>query len=119
MRYAHGHTLHSCIFSARCGISSYAAFNPVIKVAGFSDSEAILSYLDDITILSNGAYQHHIGLIFKFLDKIIHHGFTLNLEKCEILRTSVKLLGHIVGRMGVSPTPDYVLKVADFRNFRV
>ncbi len=72
--------------------------NPDIKVAGFADSEAILSYLDDITILSNGTYQHHIGLLSKFLDKIIHHGITLNLEKCQFLRTSVNLLAHIVGR---------------------
>ena len=57
-------------------------------------------------------------MLSRFLDTIIHHGFTLNLEKCQFLRTSVKLLGHIVGRMGVSPTPDYVMKVADFTNFR-
>jgi hypothetical protein len=64
-----------------------------IKVAGFTGgSHGVFSYLDDITILSNGTYQHHIGLISKFLDKIIHHGFTLNLEKCQFLRTSVKLL---------------------------
>jgi hypothetical protein len=92
--------------------------NPDIKVSGFSDSESILSYMDDITIRTNGTDQHHIGVLLWFLDKIIHHGFTLNLKQCQFLRTSAKLLGHIVGRMGVSPTPDYVLKVADFRNFR-
>ena len=55
--------------------------NPDIKVAGFSDAEAILSYMDDITILTSGTYQHHIAVLSRFLDKIIHHGFTLNLEK--------------------------------------
>jgi hypothetical protein len=81
-------------------------------VAGFSDSEAILSYMDNITILTNVTYQHHIGVLSRFFDKIIQQGFTLNLENCQFLRTSVKLLGHIVGLLGVSPTPDYVLKVA-------
>ncbi len=83
--------------------------NADIKVGGFSDSEAILSYTADITILTNRTCQHHIGVLSKLLDKIIYHGFTLNLGKCQFLRTSVK--------MGVSPTPDYVLKVADFCNF--
>ncbi len=47
--------------------------NRDIKVAGFTGGSH--------GVLSNGTYQHHIGLISKFLDKIIHHGFTLNLEK--------------------------------------
>ncbi len=79
--------------------------SPYITVAGLSDSESILSYMDDITILKNQTY--HIGSLTKFLDKIIYHGFTLNLEKCQLLRTSVKLLGVMVGRVGVSLTPDY------------
>ncbi len=57
-------------------------------------------------------------MLCRFLDRVIYHGFTLNFEKCQFLRTSVKRLGHTVGRAGVSPTPDYVLKVNDFRNFR-
>ncbi len=51
------------------------------------------------------------------MDKVIHHGFTLNLEKCRFLQTLIQLLGHTVGRLGVSPTPSYVAKVADFQHF--
>jgi hypothetical protein len=60
-----------------------------------------------------------VGRGGKFLDKIIHHGFNLNLEKCRFLKTSIQILGHTVGRAGVSPSPTYVSKVADFQNFRV
>ncbi len=47
-------------------------------------------------------------MLCSFLDKIIFHHFTLNLEKCQVLRTSVQLLGKTVGRQGISPTPNYV-----------
>ncbi len=78
--------------------------NPDIKVAGFSDHESILSYMDDITILTNQTYQHHIEVLCRFLYKVIYHGFTLNLEKGQFLRTSVKLLGHTGGE-AVSARP--------------
>jgi hypothetical protein len=71
--------------------------NPDIKVAGFSDKESIFSYMDVNTILTNQTYRHHIKGLCRFLDKVIYHGFTLNLEKCQFLRTSVKLLRHTVG----------------------
>jgi hypothetical protein len=72
--------------------------HPDIKVAGFSQNESNLSYTADITILTNLTYQHHIEVLSRFLDKVIYHGFTLNLEECQFLRTSVKLLGHTVGQ---------------------
>ncbi len=61
--------------------------NADIKVAGFSDQEFILSYMDDITILTNQTYRHHIEVLCRFLDKVIYHGCTLNLEKCQFFRT--------------------------------
>jgi hypothetical protein len=89
-----------------------------MKVAVYSDKESILSYMDDIMILTNQSYQHHIEVLSRFLVKVVCHGFTLKLEECQFLRLSVKLLGHTVGRAWVSPNPDYVLKVNDFRNCR-
>jgi hypothetical protein len=93
---------------------------PGITIAGASPDAATLSYMDDITLVTKGTYQFHIAYIGQFLDKLIHHGFTLNLEKCRFLQTSIQLLGHTVGRLGVSPTPTYVAtgaEVADFQNF--
>jgi hypothetical protein len=78
---------------------------------------ATLTYMDDITLVTKGTYQFQIQYIGQYLDKIIHHGFTLNLEKCRFLQTSSQLLGHTVGWLGVSPTPTYVAKVADFQHF--
>ncbi len=71
------------------------------------------------------SWRHHSDLSFyiqyigKFFDKIIYHGFTLNLEKCRFLKTSIQILGHTVSRKDVSPMPYYVTQVADFQNFRV
>ena len=91
--------------------------NPNITVAGESQAESYLAYLDDLTVATKGTWQEHVASLGRFLDRLIHHGFTLNLEKCCFLKTRVKLLGHTVSREGISATPDYVKKVADFTNF--
>ena len=92
---------------------------PGVTIDEATEDEATLCYLDDITLVTRGTYQQHIAYLGKFLDKLIYHGFTLNLEKCRFLKISIELLGHCVGRDGISPTPTYVAKVADFQNFRV
>ena len=109
------------IFFQRCAEFLAAPMDqtPGITIAGATADAATLCYMDDITLVTRGSFEFHIAYIGQFLDKLIHHGFTLNLEKCRFLQTSIKLLGHTVGRAGVSPTPSYVAKVADFQNFRV
>ncbi len=87
---------------------------PGITIAGATADEATLCYIDYITLVTRGSFEFHIAYIRHFLDKLIHHGFTLKLDKCRFLQTSIKLLCHTVGRAGVSPTPSYVAKVADF-----
>ncbi len=66
---------------------------PSITVAGATTDAATLTYTEDITLVTKETYQFHIQYIGQFLDKIIHHGFTLNLEKCRLLQTSIQLLG--------------------------
>jgi hypothetical protein len=90
---------------------------PGITIAAANPDAETLTYMDDITLMTKGTYQLHIQYSGQFLDKIIHHGFALNLEKCQFLQTSIQVLGYTVGRLGVSPTPTYVAKVADFQNF--
>ncbi len=62
--------------------------SPGITIAGASDDVATLTYMEDSTLVTKGSYEFDITHIEQFLDKLIHHGFTLNLEKCRFLQTS-------------------------------
>ena len=59
-----------------------------------------------LTVATRGTGQEHGASMGRFLDLLIHHGFTLNLETCCFLKTRVKLLGHTVSHEGISATPD-------------
>jgi hypothetical protein len=90
---------------------------PGIQVALDSDSEAWVAYLDDLTVCTTGSWLEHVQSLDRFMERLVFHGFTLNLQKCVFLRTSMKLLGHVVGREGISASPDYVQKIKDFTDF--
>jgi hypothetical protein len=66
---------------------------------GFLD-EFVLVFLDDILIYSRTLEEHerHVRQVLEVLRREKLFG---KLSKCELMRTSVEFLGHIVGRDGV------------------
>ncbi len=66
---------------------------PGITIAGGTADTATLTYMDDITLITRASFEFHIAYIGQFLDKLIHHGFTLNLDKCRFLQTSINFWG--------------------------
>ncbi len=80
--------------------------SPGMIIAGGTADAVTLTYMDDITLVTRGSFEFHIAYIEQFLDKLIHHGFTLNLEKCRFLQTSIKLWGiRSVARAFRPPRP--------------
>ena len=59
-------------------------------------------YIDNITIFSPSLCQHLIDLgeVFKRLTAV---NLELNLEKCNFVKTEVKVLGHLVSKQGIQP----------------
>ena len=64
-----------------------------------------LVYLDDIIIFSKSKEEHYHNLQLVF-EKIKQHGLKVKLKKCHFLKESVKFLGHILTKDGLSTDPD-------------
>ena len=62
-------------------------------------------YLDDILVASpdHQSHREHLKSLFALLDL---HGVALNRKKCVFGQPSVKYLGHLVSRDGISPLPE-------------
>ena len=54
-------------------------------------------YIDDITIFSPSLCQHLIDL-GEVIIRLTAANLKLNLEKCNFVKTEVKVLGHLVSR---------------------
>lgn len=59
------------------------------------DQGFVILYLDD-TIVFSKTLNEHIKNIKYLLSKMHAAGFSLNSNKCKILKISIKILGHVV-----------------------
>ena len=77
------------------------------------DMENVICHMDDILV--HGADRgSHDKTLRQVLRRLEEAGLTLNEEKCEIGRTPVKVLGHIIDGDGVSPDPTKVMVIQNF-----
>ena len=75
-----------------------------------SGLEGIVCQMDDVLIFGKTKEEHDIRLT-KALDRIHSAGVTLNREKCMFGQNSIKFLGHVVNKYGISADPDKVTAI--------
>ena len=72
-----------------------------------------LVYIDDILVFGNyfESALHNLELV---LDRVAEYGLQFKSTKCNLFRTSVPFLGHIVGRAGLECDPNKLSAVANW-----
>ena len=72
-----------------------------------------LVYIDDILVFGNDfeSALHSLELV---LNRVAEYGLRLKSTKCNLFRTSVPFLGHIVGRAGLECDPNKLSAVANW-----
>lgn len=73
----------------------------------------IFVYLDDIIICSKD-FEEHLRLLKVVLEKLKEANLTVNFEKCEFCRSSLKYLGFVVDRDGLRTDPSKVEAMVNF-----
>lgn len=71
-----------------------------------------ICHMDDILIFGNDE-QDHDRRLNAVLRRLSQAGITLNRKKCELRKGSVKFLGHILSREGISPDPSKTKAIRD------
>jgi hypothetical protein len=69
-----------------------------------------LIYLDGVIVYSKN-FEERVQRLNLVLERIVEAGLKLKPEKCEILRSKVVFLGHVVSEKGIEPNPDNVVKI--------
>lgn len=67
----------------------------------------VIAYLDDVIIYSRSLEEHkkHLNRVFKVIQA---SGLVLNLKKCRLCKTEVKILGNIINSGQIKPDPDKI-----------
>ena len=76
--------------------------------------EGMLCLIDDVLVFGRDREEHDQRLLAA-LQKIEAAGATLNPEKCEFGKTSLKFLGHIVNREGIRADPDKTAAIQEMK----
>lgn len=74
--------------------------------------KGVVCMMDDILIYGSTQAEHDSHLI-SVLDKIKASGATLNEDKCQFSKKSIKFLGHIIDGNGIRPDPDKVRAIVE------
>ena len=72
-----------------------------------------LLYLDDIVVFSKSVGDHIVRLRAVF-EKLRKAGLKLKPKKCELFKTRLKYLGHIVSAQGIETDPEKVKCILDW-----
>ena len=84
------------------------AFQRIVsQILGPTRWQYSLAYLDDVIIYSKDFEQHLIHLD-EILSRLDAANFRLNVDKCQIAKTSIDYLGHHVERSNISPNADNI-----------
>lgn len=73
----------------------------------------IFSYLDDIVICSE-TFEEHSAALTWVMNQLNTAGLTINFDKCQFARPSLKYLGYIVDREGLRTDPEKVNAIISY-----
>ena len=71
-------------------------------------------YIDDIIVFSDSV-ESHIVHLQQVLDRLRSINLKLHPENCNFCYIEVQFLGHVVSVAGISPNPEKVVAVRDFK----
>ena len=66
--------------------------------------EGVVCQMDDILVFGSNQAEHDARLV-AVMERLESAGVTLNPDKCEFRKRTVKFLGHIVDQVGIRPDP--------------
>ena len=85
------------------------------KCMGDMHLRECLIFLDDILIFSN-TFDEHITRLESVFKRLQDHKLKLKPSKCELFKSSVTYLGHVVSKEGIHTDPEKLSAVRDWPN---
>ena len=86
----------------------------VNQILGPSRWKHVLAYIDDIIVYSQ-SFTDHLRHVEEVCSVLKNANFKLNVEKCEVARTEILFLGHLINKGTIKPDPDNIRGLVETR----
>eukprot|EP00957_Ditylum_brightwellii_P198467 15125707-Ditylum_brightwellii.AAC.1 len=81
----------------------------------FSNIEEVCAYINELLLITNGNWEHHLEKLVEVLDRLKYAGLKVNAQKSYFDCQELEYLGYLVTRQGIKPLQkqvEAVLKIA-------
>ena len=95
------------------GISSAPEIFQREMQKALGDIEGVICQMDDILVCGESQQEHDVR-VRSVLTRLAGAGITLNPDKCEFNRTSVKFLGHVIDGAGIHVDPEKTRAIVQY-----
>ena len=79
-----------------------------------SSLDGVVCQMDNVLVFGKDQTQHDARLL-AVLERIENAGATLNKDKCEFGKTSIKFLGHMIDHNGIRADPDKTSAIREMK----
>lgn len=73
----------------------------------------VFAYLDDVIIISK-TFEEHVTLLKRVFERLQMANLTINFEKSQFFRSSLRYLGYVVDSKGLRTDPDKVKSILNY-----
>jgi hypothetical protein len=75
--------------------------------------QACLVYFDDIIVFSS-PFESHLDRLAAVFQRLARANLKIKTSKCQLFRSQVKFLGHLISRNGIAADPEKIRVVAEW-----
>lgn len=83
------------------------------EILGHDLAQYVFVYLDDLIIISR-SFEEHVAILCELLARLKRAGLTVNTDKCEFVRSSLKYLGYVVDENGLRTDEGKIEAIANY-----
>ena len=70
----------------------------------------IIIYIDDVLVMTE-TFEEHVILVEKVLSLLASYNIKIKVSKCEMFKSQVNFLGHVINSEGIMKSPEFIQKV--------
>nr|CAI5851281.1 unnamed protein product [Callosobruchus analis] len=102
-----------CVMPFGLSCSAQSMCRLMDMVIGPALEPYVFYYLDDI-VIATPDFELHLDILRKLFERLKQAGLTVNFEKCEFCRPSLKFLGFVVDEKGLRTDESKVSAIVDY-----